>query len=158
MNRGKEKCDFLKSIRKEIADRYGIFYQINECSFQGECKGTCPMCEQETKYLERELKKKGVLKKSLMMAFALPMTLAAQEPTLQPKSDSTKTDCVNELPEVEIVVEVERKPILCGTAPVRIEWEKEETRKIKKEKRKARKEKSKVSKQCDTNKTKGESQ
>lgn len=155
MNRGKEKCDFLKSIRKEIADRYGIFYQTNECSFQGECKGTCPMCEQETKYLERELKKKGVLKKSLMMAFALPMTLAAQ--TLQPKSDSTKTDCVNELPEVEIVVEVERKP-LCGTAPVRIEWEKEETRKIKKAKRKARKEKSKVSKQCDSNKTKGESQ
>lgn len=145
MNRGKEKCDFLKSIRKEIADRYGIFYQINECSFQGECKGTCPMCEQETKYLERELKKKGVLKKSLMMAFALPMTLAAQEPTLQPKSDSTKTDCVNELPEIEIIVEKESKAIT-GTVPVKMKWEKEETIKTQKANRQVQKEERKDSK------------
>lgn len=27
----------------------GIEYEISECDFQGDCKGTCPKCESELK-------------------------------------------------------------------------------------------------------------
>lgn len=53
--RGKEKCRALKEIRKQIADENDIPYVVSQCTHQGECKGTCPKCEAELKYLEREL-------------------------------------------------------------------------------------------------------
>jgi hypothetical protein len=58
MSVGKKKCELLKNIRKEIALRYDISYTSDECSFKGECKGTCPKCEAELRYLERELERK----------------------------------------------------------------------------------------------------
>ena len=59
--RGKEKCKALKEIRKQIAEKNDIEYVVSECTFQGECKGTCPKCEAELRYLERELAvKQGV--------------------------------------------------------------------------------------------------
>lgn len=76
-NIGKSKCDYLKKIRENIAKHYGIPFQTKECGFEGECKGTCPKCEQEVRYLEMELLKKGVLKKSLTLACALPMMASA---------------------------------------------------------------------------------
>lgn len=76
-NIGKNKCDYLKKIRENIAKHYGIPFQTKECGFEGECKGTCPKCEQEVRYLEMELLKKGVLKKSLTLACALPMMASA---------------------------------------------------------------------------------
>lgn len=76
-NIGKSKCDYLKKIRENIAKHYGIPFQTKECSFEGECKGTCPKCEQEVRYLEMELLKMGVLKKSLTLACALPMMASA---------------------------------------------------------------------------------
>lgn len=44
---GKEKCEFLKGIRKRTAEQYGIPYEPRECKHEGECPGTCPVCEQE---------------------------------------------------------------------------------------------------------------
>lgn len=76
-NIGKSKCDYLKKIRENIAKHYGIPFQTKECGFEGECKGTCPKCEQEVRYLEMELLKMGVLKKSLTLACALPMMASA---------------------------------------------------------------------------------
>lgn len=76
-NIGKSKCDYLKKIRENIAKHYGIPFQTKECGFEGECKGTCPKCEQEVRYLEMELLKKGVLKKSLTLACALPVMASA---------------------------------------------------------------------------------
>lgn len=76
-NIGKSKCDYLKKIRENIARHYGIPFQTKECGFEGECKGTCPKCEQEVRYLEMELLKMGVLKKSLTLACALPMMASA---------------------------------------------------------------------------------
>lgn len=76
-NIGKNKCDYLKKIRENIAKHYGIPFQTKECGFEGECKGTCPKCEQEVRYLEMELLKMGVLKKSLTLACALPMMASA---------------------------------------------------------------------------------
>lgn len=54
--RGRNICDTLKAIRKEIADANGIEYSPEECHFKGECRGTCPKCEQEVKDLEYKLR------------------------------------------------------------------------------------------------------
>lgn len=54
--RGRNICDTLKAIRKKIADANGIEYSPEECHFKGECRGTCPKCEQEVKNLEYELR------------------------------------------------------------------------------------------------------
>ncbi len=63
--RGKEKCKALKEIRKQIAEQNDIAYAVSECTFQGECKGTCPKCESELRYLEKELAVKQRLGKTV---------------------------------------------------------------------------------------------
>ena len=63
MDNGKRICNFLKNIRKRIASENGIAYNPHECQFTGACKGTCPACENEIKYLERQIdarKKSGL--------------------------------------------------------------------------------------------------
>lgn len=49
--RGRNICNTLKAIRKQIADANGISYSPEECHFKGECKGTCPKCEQDVRDL-----------------------------------------------------------------------------------------------------------
>lgn len=53
--KGKEKCKALKEIRRQIAEANDIEYAVSECKHQGDCLGTCPKCESELRYLEREL-------------------------------------------------------------------------------------------------------
>lgn len=53
--KGKEKCKALKEIRRQIAEENDIAFAVSECTHQGDCKGTCPKCEAELRYLEREL-------------------------------------------------------------------------------------------------------
>ncbi|MDE6516903.1 MAG: hypothetical protein K2L18_03510 [Acetatifactor sp.] len=53
--RGKEKCKALKEIRRQIAEENDIPFVVSQCTHQGDCKGTCPKCESELRYLEREL-------------------------------------------------------------------------------------------------------
>jgi len=57
---GKEKCEFLKEIRKTMAKENGITYVPRECHHEGECSGTCPLCEKEAAELLAELKKKAI--------------------------------------------------------------------------------------------------
>lgn len=57
MNKGKKKCEILKTIRCQVAKKNGIPYTYTECTYQGECRGTCPRCEEELRYLTRELDK-----------------------------------------------------------------------------------------------------
>lgn len=52
---GKAKCELLKALRKEIADANGIKYQSRECNHQGDCPGTCPLCEFELATLSDSL-------------------------------------------------------------------------------------------------------
>lgn len=52
---GKEKCELLKAMRREIAEANGIVYLTSECSFQGNCPGYCPKCDAEARYLDSEL-------------------------------------------------------------------------------------------------------
>lgn len=56
--KGKELCDFLKGIRKNIALYNGIDYTPHECNNTEDCSGTCPLCEHEAQILLTELKKR----------------------------------------------------------------------------------------------------
>lgn len=53
--KGKEKCKALKEIRRQVAEANDIPYVVSQCTHKGDCKGTCPKCEAELQYLEREL-------------------------------------------------------------------------------------------------------
>ena len=55
MKRGKYICDQLKQIRLDIERANGIKYAPRECHHEGDCQGTCPACESEVRYLEREI-------------------------------------------------------------------------------------------------------
>lgn len=68
MKKGKAKCKALKEIRKQIADANDIPYVVSQCTYQGDCKGTCPKCEAELKYLERELAIRTNLGKAVAIA------------------------------------------------------------------------------------------
>ncbi len=59
MNNGKNICKYLKEVRKNIADENNIPLEQTECTYKGECLGTCPHCEAEVQYIEQELSKKG---------------------------------------------------------------------------------------------------
>ena len=93
MVKGKSTCKLLKSIRQQIADANGISYQPKECHHKGDCAGTCPACEEEIRYLERELKARkgngfGMKVAGIaagICATVMPMTATAQAV----KSDST---------------------------------------------------------------------
>ena len=93
MGTGKEVCLILKGIRQKIADANGISYQPKECHHKGDCTGTCPACEAEIRYLERELKARkgngfGMKVAGIaagICATVIPMTAAAQSV----KPDST---------------------------------------------------------------------
>ena len=66
--KGKNKCRILKEIRQKIADENDIPYVTRECTYQGECRGTCPKCEAELRYLEQELEKRRRLGKTVAVA------------------------------------------------------------------------------------------
>ena len=93
MTKGKSTCKLLKDIRQQIADANGISYQPKECHHKGDCAGTCPACEEEIRYLERELKARkgngfGMKVAGIaagICATVMPMSAAAQAV----KSDST---------------------------------------------------------------------
>ena len=72
--RGKNKCKILKQIRQKIADENDIPLVTRECSYQGECSGTCPKCEQKLRYLEQQLARRQALgKKVTVTALAAGM-------------------------------------------------------------------------------------
>ena len=56
MNKGKMTCEKLKAIRREVAEKLGIEYSPKECTFEGDCLGTCPLCQQETDMLMEQLR------------------------------------------------------------------------------------------------------
>ena len=65
---GKQKCKILKEIRQKIADENDIPYVTKECTHQGDCKGTCPRCESELRYLEQQLAARQALGKRVTVA------------------------------------------------------------------------------------------
>ena len=68
MFKGKRTCKILKEIRKQIAENNDIEFITSECKHQGDCLGTCPKCEAEVRYLERELEKRQKLGRTIAVA------------------------------------------------------------------------------------------
>ena len=66
--RGKEKCKALKESRQKIAEQNDIAFAVSECTHQGDCRGTCPKCEAELRYLERQLEIRKNLGKAVVVA------------------------------------------------------------------------------------------
>jgi hypothetical protein len=66
--KGKKRCKILKEIRRQIAVNNDIEFVTSECKHQGDCLGTCPKCEAEVRYLERELEKRMKLGKAVAVA------------------------------------------------------------------------------------------
>ena len=87
MSRGKTTCKVLKEVRRKIADANGIPLQERECTHTGDCAGTCPYCESEVRYLERELSKRKSLGKAVAVAgIAVAAVSMAGQATAQPVS------------------------------------------------------------------------
>ena len=86
---GKEKCRILKQIRAEIARANDIEWVVSECKHKGNCKGTCPKCEQEVRQLENALAKREALGKTVaVVGISASIALSV-------------TGCVNPFPSVE---------------------------------------------------------
>ena len=87
MAKGKQTCKILKEIRKQIAAENDIEFVTSECTYKGDCKGTCPKCEADVRYLERELEKRQHLGKAAVfagMTIGTAITAASCGPLLPP--------------------------------------------------------------------------
>ena len=87
MAKGKQTCKILKEIRKQIAAENDIELITSECTHKGDCAGTCPKCEAEVRYLERELEKRQRLGKAAVfagMTIGTAITAAGCGPLVQP--------------------------------------------------------------------------
>ena len=100
MSRGKSTCKVLKEVRRKIADTNDIPLQERECTHTGDCAGTCPYCESEVRYLERELSKRKSLGKAVAVAgIAFSAVTMAGCATSEPvTSNSTDEPCKTSLP------------------------------------------------------------
>lgn len=86
MKSGKRICETLKAIRSEIASANEIDYTPTPCDHEGDCAGTCPACESEMRWIERQLRVRQALGKAVTiagvsMALSLGASAAAQSPT-----------------------------------------------------------------------------
>lgn len=96
-NRGKDICKELKAVRKRIAEENGIDLEIPECTYHGPCKGTCPRCESEVRFLENALAQKIRMGKvatvaGLVLTLGVTASAAAQSTT----TDPVDTTCIHQ--------------------------------------------------------------
>ena len=113
MKRGKQTCKILKEIRKQIAEENDIKLVVEECTYQGDCLGTCPKCEAEVRYLEHELEKRQRLGKAAVVAGLSVGLLGTSQVALaqQPDSLNMNQNNLETLPE-DVVT------IVCGAIPL----------------------------------------
>ena len=112
---GKKKCRLLREIRQRIADENDIPLVTEECRYRGDCKGTCPKCESELRYLEQQLEQRRALgKKVTVSALALGMAasiggcrqifspkLEGDVPYAEPETEIVSTEGIIAAPDTE---------------------------------------------------------
>ena len=106
MKRGKQTCKILKEIRKQIAAENDIKLVIEECTYQGDCLGTCPKCEAEVRYLERELEKRQRMGKAAVVAGLSVGLLGASQVALAQQPDPQRMDTTEVILEGCVVPEM----------------------------------------------------
>ena len=102
--KGKQICKALKEIRLNIAQANDIEYTPAECNHKGDCSGTCPQCEKELRYIERQLLRRQILGKAAVVA-----GLAIGATSIAPAMAQTH----NYVPKVEQSKEI-LKPVDCA--------------------------------------------
>lgn len=89
MTHGRTICQQLKTVRSRIAEENNIPLKIEECTYQGECRGTCPKCEAEVRYLENALASRLLIGKVATVAgLALGLAATATQAQAQVPADS----------------------------------------------------------------------
>lgn len=68
MMNGKKICKSLREIRCRIAKANDIDYTPAVCTHEGNCYGTCPACESELRYIERQLLRRTATGKKVALA------------------------------------------------------------------------------------------
>lgn len=107
-----------------MAEANGIPYEPRECTYEGECTGTCPFCEKEAAELMAKIKEKGgdVVKTDTE-------SIATFEEVRKMYDDykdnmgslvNGDIDHEDEYPKIEEIKQIEKKP-LRGDVPRRIE-------------------------------------
>ncbi len=115
MAKGKQTCKILKEIRKQIAAENDIKLVIEECTYKGDCSGTCPKCEAEVRYLERELEKRQRMGKAAIVAGLSVGLLGASQVAVAQTPDTVKMDTIDKAAEdVEIFGMMEEMPSFPG--------------------------------------------
>lgn len=69
---GKDKCALLKFIRIRLAELNNITYTPHPCDNTEDCSGTCEMCDAESKWLLRTMRK--LERKGFPVVFSLNET------------------------------------------------------------------------------------
>ncbi len=89
----------MKGIRRKIAEENDIKLDIPECTYEGECRGTCPRCEWEVQYLEKTLFERMKLGKiATISGLALGLSACGGNsgfPPFQTVGEVTNTDTDN---------------------------------------------------------------
>ena len=115
MAKGKQTCKILKEIRKQIAEENDIKLVVEECTYQGDCLGTCPKCEDEVRYLERELEKRQRMGKAAVVVGLSVGLLASSQVALAQTPDSLRMDTIEKAEEKEEIFGiVETMPMFRG--------------------------------------------
>ncbi|MBO4805369.1 MAG: energy transducer TonB [Paludibacteraceae bacterium] len=93
MAKGKSICAYLKNLRRQIAEANGIDYSPRQCTYEGDCSGTCPACEREREYIESQLslrQKWGAPLKIVGLSVALASGSASASDLQEERVDSSK--------------------------------------------------------------------
>ena len=116
-------------MRKAVADANGIEYEPRKCYFTGECKGTCPACEAEVRYVEREIAIRRLAGKAVTVAGiaagVLSLTACGNDITdnLGQEQTTVKADTADKMFGL-----VEEQPSFHGGTPALMKYIKENLR------------------------------
>ena len=97
MKYGIKVCEKLKEIRVEVARVNDIPYEPAECYHEGDCSGSCPQCEAEVRYLERQLDLKRVVGKAAFIGMAVGVAMAVESWGMRTAGEADITGMLEEV-------------------------------------------------------------
>ncbi len=133
MKHGKHICETLKAIRSEIASANEIDYTPIKCTHKGDCAGTCPACESETRWLERQLSLRQALGKAVTIAgVSVALTMAASAATPSTLDQSNKKDKhlqrANHEAQTDGYIQVQKQQLVTRDTTFNVEDDRQEAR------------------------------
>ncbi len=102
MMNGKKICKSLREIRCRIARANDINYTPAVCTHEGNCSGTCPACESELRYIERQLLRRTATGKKIVLA-GLALGAASLMPMQAQQMANTTPPSTRQQPSTPIV-------------------------------------------------------